>query len=52
VTLVVRASIGPQELRNGAVADPFDREEMAGFVIVAGRLGARIGAAAAAASPR
>lgn len=40
--LVVRASIGLPELRNGAVAPPFGAEEMAGFAIVARRLGARI----------
>jgi 5-methyltetrahydrofolate--homocysteine methyltransferase len=40
--LVVRASIGLPELRNGAVVSPFGAEEMAGFAIVARRLGARV----------
>ena len=42
VPLVVRASTGLPELRNGAVVHPFGENEMAGFAIVARRLGARI----------
>lgn len=40
--LVVRANAGQPELRNGTLARPFGPEEMAGYAIVARRLGARI----------
>jgi 5-methyltetrahydrofolate--homocysteine methyltransferase len=40
--LVVRAGADLPELRNGSVVHPFGKEEMAGFAIVARRLGARI----------
>jgi 5-methyltetrahydrofolate--homocysteine methyltransferase len=40
--LVVLANLGLAELRNGAIVHPGGAEEMAGFAIVAKRLGARI----------